>query len=276
MPIQIYKANPVNDEIYLRSETIPVSNMVNTRSSQSFMAWLNAPTSVWNTAGQITSIVGTYDGNHDANPLPTTALQIGTQQDNNVAPNTGNSGNGVMICTWGGIVLVSTSLTGLGVITPFNPPADTWFHVAYTCNTWNGTNQTHNLYINGILYAQSINARQGGGNPTHFYLNGFPQVPPVTYSETGDVQIDNIRFYNRQLSGDEILTIYNSHGSTDAITTGLVAYFIFEEGVPGQAVSKIIDVSGNLNNLQIVNNGAGAIIYTALGVTGSNLRTPHN
>jgi hypothetical protein len=275
MPIQMNDSTGTpGTEVYLHSEVNPVTGMVNTRAAQSFMTWLNAGTAIWNTAGKICSMVGTYNGTHNASTSPTTGLQIGTQQDNNRAPNTGNSGNGIMVWTWGGTVLVSTSPTGQGVITPYNPPADTWFHVAYTCNAWNGTNQTHNLYVNGILAAQSTNALQNGGQLTQLYLNGYPQASPGG-NETSNIQVDDVRFYSRQLSASEIITIYNSRGTVDAIVDSLVAYFVFEEGVPGDPLSLVFDVSGIVNNLIVQNNGGASMVYTQTGVTGINVRAPH-
>ena len=118
-------------------------------------------------------MVGAYTGTYNASTNPTTGLQIGTQQD---------GGSGVMVWSWGGVVLVSTSTGGNGVITPYTPPGNTWIHVAYTCTAISGTTQIHSLYVNGTLMAQSTNALQVAGQLTQIYINGYPQTPPLVTS----------------------------------------------------------------------------------------------
>ena len=266
MPRQLTVANPVANEVFLHSQTIPGPGLTNTRNAQTFMCWISGDSTVWGAGTTYTSsICGMYDGTYNASTTPTTALQIGVKQLNP---------DGVYVWNWGGNVLVSTSPTsGNGAITPYTPTANTWFHVAYSCNTWTGTNQTHLMYINGVLRASSTNALQTGGQLTQNYINGFPQVPPVTYSETTNSKVDDVRLYSRQLSADEIMTIYNSRGVIDNIVSGLVAYYVFEEGISGQPANLVFDTSVSINNLIMQNNGGTPISYCD-GVTGANVRVP--
>ena len=264
MPVQMSLASPVANEVFMHTSVNPAPGLVNTNAAQSFMCWLSAPTAVWTTTNQIASMVGAYTGTYNASTNPTTGLQIGTQQD---------GGSGVMVWSWGGVVLVSTSTGGNGVITPFTPSNNTWVHVAYTCTAISGTTQTHSLYVNGVLMARSTNALQVAGALTQIYINGYPQVPPVTSTQTSNTAVDDIRFYNRALSAAEISTIYNTMGAADGIVYGLVAYYTFDEGVVGQPFTMALDISAQNNTLVTQNNSSTPMTYIA-GVTGNNLRRP--
>jgi hypothetical protein len=263
MAIQLTRANPVANLSFLHSSNIPGPGLTTARQAQTFMCWISGDANVW-TATQASSICGMYDGTYDASTLPTTALQIGAKLN----------GDGVFLWTWGGVVLVSTSPTsGNGAITPYTPTANIWFHVVYACNTWTGTNQTHLMYINGVLRASSTNILQVDGQFTQNFINGYPQVIPVTGNETANVKVDDVRLYNRQLTANEILTIYNSYGSIDDIVSGLVAHYIFEESINGLPTTNVYDCSASVNNLRMQNYGGTAITYCD-GVTGSNVRVP--
>ena len=255
-------ASPVANEVFMHTLINPAPGLVNTTAAQTFMCWLNATSTVWTSTNVIASMVGAYTGTYNASTNPTTGLQIGTQQD---------GGSGVMVWSWGGVVLVSTSTGGNGVITPYTPPGNTWIHVAYTCTAISGTTQIHSLYVNGTLMAQSTNALQVAGQLTQIYINGYPQVPPVTSTQTSNTAVDDIRFYNRQLSAGEISTIYNSYGASDNIVYGLVAYYTFDEGVVNQPFSMAYDISAQSNTLVTQNNNSSPMTYIA-GITGNNIR----
>lgn len=261
MPVQMSIATSNVTEVYMHSKVNPAPGMVNTNTAQSFMCWLSVSGAA---LAAVTSMVGAYNGTHDGSTLPTTGLQIGCR---------GGATPGMMVWTYGGVILVDTNPGGIGVITPYSPVIDEWFHIVYTCTTLSGANQTHSLYVNGVLKSQATHALQNAGLLTQIYINGYPH-DITSGGETGDVKVDDIRFYSRQLSVDEVLTIYNSRGGVDGITDGLVASFPFEEGIIDTAIVNVSDVSGYTNDLITQNNGGNSMVYIA-GVTGNNVRQPH-
>jgi hypothetical protein len=220
------------------------------------MCWLNS--NVWATGATATaSIAGLYNGTNDAATVPTTGLQIGA------------SSNNVVTCwTFGGTVLVST--------TGFTPPVNTWFHVAYSCTAIAGGNQTHSIYINGVLNNTATNALQTAGTYTMVYLNGFPQTTAAaaTYTETSLTQQDDTMVFNRQLSAAEILTVYTSFGMRDGDVYGLVARYNFNELPVGSNTTGVRDFSGLGNNLLVVNRGGGTVPTYLVDYSSSDTRPP--
>jgi hypothetical protein len=195
------------------------------------MAWVNAN---WNT-GNTLSILGVYN----------TALSGGTGVQFGSRPS--NPGE-VLVWTWGGIVLVASG----GAV---DPVSNDWSHIAYT---YDGT--THRLYVNGRFANSSVVAQQSG-ILTSIYLNGYPSGGSA---ETGDFIVDDISYYSRVLSPEEILTAYSTRGDKDGIVHQRVAGFLCNEGVIGSTVVSVTDVSGLLNSL----TGLGADVgqnftYTA-------------
>ena len=104
----------------------------------------------------------------------------------------------------------------------------TWFHIA---GTYDGT--TLRIYVNGV--EENSNTITGG--------NLRSVAAPVRIgSGSGDGEepmdgiLDDARIYDRALSADEILTIYNSRGR-DGIALNLKARYLLNEGAPGVAAS---------------------------------------
>lgn len=219
------------------------TNFIQSDVPYSITVWINA---IWN-GGTRLSYVGMYDGGL-VTPTPTTGLQIGT-----------GAGNGELSCwTYGGSVLVESADT---VMTPFN---NTWVLVTYT---YDGT--THRVYRDTTLLGTSTTSPVTG-TFTQVYINGYP--PAGSSSETGTYRVDAYAYYSRQLSIDEISSIYNARGTRHGIVDGLLARYDFDELPEGAIVTSVADVSGNNNTM--INSGAGTpITYSyANGVANSNLR----
>lgn len=243
----------------------PANNMPNTNTAISFMGWFNS--AAFALASPIASMLGTYNGTNNASTVPTTAIQIGSGQS--------GVANALDVWTWGGTVLVTTggspgvSSTG-------------WLHAAYTCTAISGGSQTHNIYINGALTATSTNSLQVAGALTQIFINSFPEVNTGgaginTYQESCDAMLDDIRMYNRQLSLQEIQTIYTLRGFRDGIVSGLISRFSFNEAAIGTTVSNAIDYSNNgtNNDLSVINvNGATTAPTYASSIANNDARLP--
>lgn len=186
----------------------------NGQSPSTFMAWLYAnDATVWQ---QRTSMAGVYG---PANP--TTAMQLG-------CIDAGNFG----VWTWGGSLLVG--LTG-------HSPVGQWNH--YTV-TYDGAGN-YSLYINTILVSTNTVTQQAG-NFSQIFINGYPTG---NSSESGNFCVDDIILFNRQLSLNEIRTIYTVEGPRDGIAAGVLCRYTYDEGVMGAAVSTGWDLSATRANM---------------------------
>jgi hypothetical protein len=216
----------------------PSSGLPASNSNYTLMCWINGSSAVFG-GGVTASICGIYNGTYNASTAPTTACQIGTK-----------TGTTIDIWSWGGANLISS-------ITPYTAmSANTWYHITYT---YNAATTTHQLYINGILNNTAINSTQITGTFTQLYLNGYPQIAPAT-NETSASQVDGVRVFTRILSGNEILTIYNSRGFQDGIAYGQVANYIFN-GPIGVQASNIYDLSGLNSSLNTYATTTNTLTY---------------
>lgn len=233
------------------------TNLPNTNTALTISCWLQLTS---NLGAPTQSIVGMYNGSNNASTVPTTGIQIGTGQSGN---------NGQIDCwTWGGIVLVSTNGTG------YTAPLNTWIHVTYSCTAISGGAQKHSIYINGVLQNTSTNALQVAGVLSQFYINGFPQsdVDAATYTETSLSQVDDCRIFNRQLSSDEVLTMYTTLGARSGVVNGLLAAYKFNEKPIGNTVTDATDYTGNGFPLKFILDGTGQTLPTYIQAL-SNLDT---
>ena len=202
------------------------TNLPNRNSPLSLTCWVNSP--AW---GQFTqSIVGTYLAG-------TTGIQIGSRFTD----------PGVFVWTWGGAIIVSTN--GL-----YTPPINQWIHIGYV---WDGTYNM--IYIDGVLIATSTTAPVSGVLDA-IYINGYPTGGE---NETSDSVVDDVAFYNRVLSPEEMMTISTSRGATDAISNGLLARYRFNELPIDSSVVAVADLSGNGNTL--IPSGSGIAPTYAVG-----------
>lgn len=217
---------------------------INPLLPNSLMCWLNSTT--W-LSGGTSSMVGTYTSTTTGG----TAIQIGTRNG------TGNCD----VWTWGGTVLVSSS-GGTGITTLAD---NTWYHVAYT---YDGT--THSLYINGVITSTSTVA-QLSGTITAIFINGFPTGGS---SETGLFSADDISYFNRTLSANEIMTAYSTAGDRDGIRYGCTASILFSEGITGAVANNCIDYTGAGNTLTPIGTATGVNFIYATSYIAGDTRPP--
>lgn len=217
-------ASPGAVDRHLASQTGLMS--INALNPVTLMAWINVN---WN-VGTTLSMLGTYNTATSGG----TAIQIGTRG--------GTSTGHVIIWTWGGTILVSSA----GLVTPVS---NDWCHIAYT---FDGT--THKLYINGVFANSNIVAQQAG-TITAVYVNGYPTGGTA---ETGNFEVDDISYYDRELTPNEILTAYTTGGDKDGIVYGRTANFLCNEGIIGSNVTAVTDMSGLLNTLTPIGTATGS------------------
>lgn len=210
----------------------------------SISCWLN---SIWN-GGTRLSMVGMYNGTITAGT--TTGLQIGT-----------GAGAGEITCwTYGGLAMVSSAN---GVMTGYN---NTWVNAIYT---YDGT--THRIYVNGVLLNTGVVA-QIPGTFTQVWLNGFP--PTNNASETSPIGVDSYTYYDRTLTADETLTIYNAAGARHGIFNGQLARYEFDELSQGTNAVAPVDLSGNGNNLAYSGTTSAPLYTYTTSYANTNVRAP--
>lgn len=228
-------------DVHLRSsQAMNLSSL----SPFSVTTWIKA---TWTPGGR-RSFVGIYGPSTDV-PLatPVTALQIGT-----------STGAGELTCwTWGGGTMVGTAT---GSMTTYN---NLWVFIVYT---FNGT--THRVYRNGALLASSTTA-QIAGFLNQVYINGYPG------GGTGEVdafEVDQYALFNRELSIEEIQTMYYANGARHGIHNGIVARYDFDERSQGSSASGVVDLSGNEHTLTLT-GASTAITHTYVNtLANSNIR----
>ena len=150
-----------------------------------------------------------------------------------------------------------------GAMTAYN---NTWANITYT---YNGT--THLVYINGVQ-AGSATTAQNAGTFTQVWINGYP--PTGNNNECAVFGVDSYIYYNRTLTANEALTIYNSTGMRHGILNGQLTRYEFDELAQGSAVTSVTDLSGNGNNLSVVGGGTSFTYNYATSFADSNLRAP--
>lgn len=171
----------------------------------------------------VRSMVGLY--------LPgTTAVQLGA----------GRTAGNMTVWTWGGGTLIDTN----GVVTLSQTD---FIHFVYT---FNGTQ--HKLYTNGAIVNTTTTA-QIPGVPNTIYINGYPTGGA---NETGVYSVEDTIYFNRELSAEEVLTLYNSRGIRDGIYLNAVARFTFGEGVVGSNVTTVKDYGQYNNTLNAAGTGS--------------------
>lgn len=223
-----------NSDIHLVNST--ANAFVSNNAAFTLAGWING---TWNGGGRI-SMLGIYGPS-----TPTAGLQIGT------------NGIGDLACWgWSGGALISS--TGM---TAYN---STFVHVAYT---YDGS--THSLYLNGALVATSTTALAATAQMNMIYINGYPTGGIL---ETGSFQVDDVNYFSRTLTLEQIQTIYNSRGQRHAIVYGSIATFAFEESAQGTTISSVVDLSGNGNHLSSAGAGSSIKYTYSSGTASINLR----
>lgn len=106
----------------------------------------------------------------------------------------------------------------------------------YATVTHTGTLKT--IYLNGVSVGSVAGATLPTGDTNPFYIGGRPSH--AGYSMIGS--IDEVVFYNRALTGTEVLQNYQAY-STSIVTSGLVSWWKFD---------------GNYNDTALADAGVGA------------------
>jgi hypothetical protein len=121
-----------------------------------------------------------------------------------------------------------------------------WQHV---CVTYDGSNTANNavMYYNGVSQTVTRNSAPSGAlvsDSANNLILGNTTAGDRTY----DGQMEDLRFYNRILSANELATIFACR-SHDGIRSGLVGRWLLpDEGAPaGAGLTTIPDHSGNGN-----------------------------
>lgn len=225
---------------HLASQTGTMS--INALSPVTLMAWINVN---WN-YGTTLSILGTYNTATSGG----TAIQIGIR--------TGAEAGNVLVWTWGGGILVSSA----GIVAPVS---NDWTHVAYT---FDGT--FHKIYING-QFANSSTTAQQAGTITAVFINGYPSGGAA---ETGNFAVDDISYFGRALTDDEIRTAYATGGDRDGLVYQRTASFLCNEGVTGSTVVAVTDLSGGANTLTPIGTATGSNFTYSVSPINRDTRMP--
>lgn len=100
------------------------------------------------------------------------------------------------------------------------------------------------IYINGVLEGTGYDDQSPANDTTNLNFGRQEYLSSGIYYLNG--AIDDIRFYNRVLSANEILTIYNSRGK-DKIIDNLIGNWKCNDRAPGSTGSILYDFSNNYN-----------------------------
>ncbi|MBK8700987.1 MAG: T9SS type A sorting domain-containing protein [Saprospiraceae bacterium] len=148
----------------------------------------------------------------------------------------------------GGFILWSDNYQGLLPVTniitttgrypmssKFKMKVDVWNHLAVTYDK-NGGAQNFRLYLNGELAASTTAVGDIVTPDVSWILGSWGDT---YYRESFQGQMDELRFWNKARSGEEIRAAL--YQKPDPVTPGLVAYFNFNEVTPD---GQVADVTG--------------------------------
>jgi hypothetical protein len=136
------------------------------------------------------------------------------------------------------------------VAAPAAPPADTWFHVAYS---YDGT--THLLYVNGAL-ADSETVPADDRTPTSVWLGSADGSSNMFKGQMDEVRVWTTTRTAAQIAADM------AHAPAGP-QQGLVAYWTFDDAING---GRSIDLSGSGNDLTL-GDGVAAMMPTRVAST---------
>lgn len=155
---------------------------------------------------------------------------------------------------------------------PFTPVVGKWYHIVAVSSTTTGTA----LYINGGLVASNAGYTNSTGAPDLVLLGNYGDNTGVFTSTWGlDGQIDECGFFDRAMSADEVMQMFNSgRGNAYPLTDTPLLY-------GGKSYYKMDEASGNasdsISDITMTNQGTtpfttGKINNGADGGTGSTAR----
>ncbi len=156
--------------------------------------------------------------------------------ENQVMMNRGGAPNDFTFYLYDRLRFLAQDAVGYSHANSIVPPAQTWIHIVGTLSE----DGTKRLYYNGILQAEQ------GGTPNPITSNNPLYLGALEPgSRHLDGQLENIRFWNKALSADEIRALLQTPPERENIeqmkANGLVAYWAFRS-VEGTTVR---DLTGN-------------------------------
>ena len=157
---------------------------------------------------------------------------------------------------------------------------NTWYHYVAILNK---TADVLTLYINGVQVAQDTTFGSNSDATSQDIAIGSTLFTPNNFNFVGS--IDDVRIYNRALSGDEIKRLYkigatlkvNTSISNDSLKKGLVGHWSFDGPtvISNANQTYVEDLSGQNNRGQLMNMSTSTArvkgkIGQALSFDGSN------
>ena len=153
---------------------------------------------------------------------------------------------------WGAIasnnncyVAYGAGCSGVGtvVLNSLSMEIGNWIHLTYVSSGVGGTTQ---IYKNGVYAGQSINSTSTGGCSSQFLYFG---VDIFSFAEYIDGKLDDIGMWNRALTADEVLALYNGCNLTAQVVAGNIT--------PGAFANSIYTCNNNAGSTYTwtVNNG---------------------
>jgi hypothetical protein len=136
------------------------------------------------------------------------------------------------------------------VTAPMTPPANTWFHVAYS---FDGT--THLLYLDGAL-VDSEAVPPDDRTPTSVWIGSIDGASNMFKGEMDEVRVWSVTRSAGEIAAD----VAHSPAGAQA---GLVAYWTFDDAING---GRSIDLSGSGNDVTL-GDGVAAMMPTRVAST---------
>lgn len=150
-----------------------------------------------------------------------------------------------------GQIRLGDAWTSSAAISNYTLTAGQWYHVAVTHSSGNAGQ----LFINGSLVDTSSSYSVGTtttGQNLRFgtqYNNGS-----LPYPEYWDGQIDEVKIYNTVISQADVKSDMYTYGSSDSgVTSNLIAYYDFNEGI-GSFFYNRVSGAAQLTNLTLQSN----------------------
>lgn len=147
---------------------------------------------------------------------------------------------------FGGIVLFSN----FGAVNHYGfelVDDDQWHHGVAVNRDVSGTLRSF-LYVDGVDDSfDSPASGNGSGSDTYDVLINARRTSGNTgFGFTGDMEISDMRLYDRALTDSEVSRIYNSYGN-DKVYDGLVGRWLLNDNAPGVTVSGVGSVKDMMN-----------------------------
>jgi hypothetical protein len=138
--------------------------------------------------------------------------------------------------------------TGVYPVESGNLSADTWYHVAVTL----GPSLTQKLYVNGAQVASGSASGALNNNYANMSMGGKLNDAQNAIAPTNpgwlDGYLDELAFFNQELTGSDILGIYNAGLAGQSVTTLGYAFEPYVDPTavpePGQVAASLLLLAG--------------------------------